>query len=128
MGNKSEPSSIRFDLEKLEFISKREGLEGRQRVVNFLFDDYWLRHKILPEYQKSAVALTTPPKTNTFSDEQKEKVVTKIKRSFGSYLELIKACEYDSEYENLGIEILAAEHLNDKEKEKLLFVIRSPKQ
>lgn len=43
---KSTPSGIRFDLEKLAFIQKRENLATKQKVVDFLLNDYWWKWKV----------------------------------------------------------------------------------
>lgn len=41
MINKTSPSGIRFDLDQLEYIKKREKLHTPQQVVNFLLKAYW---------------------------------------------------------------------------------------
>lgn len=38
---KTSPIGIRFDIEKLSFISERENLETKQQVVDFLMENYW---------------------------------------------------------------------------------------
>lgn len=41
MKNKSNPSSVRFDVEQLEYIKKRERLQSNQSVIDFLLKAYW---------------------------------------------------------------------------------------
>lgn len=43
---KSTPSGIRFDLEKLAFIQKRENVPTKQKVVDFLLNKYWWENKL----------------------------------------------------------------------------------
>ena len=38
---RTSPTGIRFDIEKLSFISERENLETKQQVVDFLMENYW---------------------------------------------------------------------------------------
>lgn len=38
---RTSPTGIRFDIEKLSFISEREKLETKQQVVDFLMENYW---------------------------------------------------------------------------------------
>ena len=42
---KKNPTSIRFDKEKMDFIKKQENLPTVQKVLNFLLDKYWWEHK-----------------------------------------------------------------------------------
>lgn len=44
--NKSNPFSIRVDLEKFGFVKYREKLESGQQVVDFLLNKYWWEHKM----------------------------------------------------------------------------------
>jgi len=45
--NKSKPSGVRFDLEQLDFIQKREPkLNTKQKVVDFLLNKYWWEQKV----------------------------------------------------------------------------------
>lgn len=41
MKNKTNPCSVRFDIEQLEYIQKREKFGTNQQVVNFLLKAYW---------------------------------------------------------------------------------------
>jgi len=43
--NKTNPSGVRFDIVKFDFIKDREGLKTGQQVVNFLMDEYYYRLK-----------------------------------------------------------------------------------
>ena len=85
---RTSPTGIRFDIEKLSFISKTENLETKQQVVDFLMENYWwtkksedkllsspikhtplskkevVEHEIKPkEQQKSNFTIDTRPKT-----------------------------------------------------------------
>lgn len=44
---KSNPVSVRFDLEKVEFVKTAENLKTSQNVVDFLLDKYWWERKSL---------------------------------------------------------------------------------
>jgi len=72
---KSAPSGIRFDIEQLEFIQKRESkLNTKQKVVDFLLNKYWWEqkvsltpnHKGLPPTSELR-PMVTPEKTYTIS-------------------------------------------------------------
>ena len=49
---RTSPTGIRFDIEKLSFISEAEKLETKQQVVDFLMDNYWWRN-VVPVTNKS---------------------------------------------------------------------------
>ena len=53
---RTSPTGIRFDIEKLSFISEREKLETKQQVVDFLMENYWWDKK------SEDKALTAPVK------------------------------------------------------------------
>lgn len=53
-GNKTSPTGVRFDIEKLDFVQKREKLETNQKVVDFLLNKYWWEYKVaVPTYKES---------------------------------------------------------------------------
>jgi len=53
MANRSNPTGIRFDIEKIEFIKQREKLKSNQQVVDFLMNRYWWEHKMpIPTYKE----------------------------------------------------------------------------
>lgn len=43
---KSAPVSIRFDIEKVDFLKEREGDKKYQQVVDFLLEKYWWENKM----------------------------------------------------------------------------------
>lgn len=127
--NKTQPTSIRFDQQKLDFLKKRENIKSPQKIVNFLLDDYWIRHKAL-ELVKGGNLLPLP------ADYQEVKNVgvlkpdgsvepltfnkQRLKRPFATLQALIMECNSFEEYEPLREEIEAADHLSQKEKAILL--------
>lgn len=44
--NKTKPTGIRFDIEKLELVKHREKLNTNQKVVDFLLNRYWWEYKL----------------------------------------------------------------------------------
>ena len=64
---KTTPSGIRFDIEKLAFIQKRENVPTKQKVVDFLLNKYWWEHKVAYPTAKEAPPLTL--KTDGMKDE-----------------------------------------------------------
>lgn len=71
-------TSIRFDPEKLEMVKKREKLATTQKVVDFLMDAYWWRHKLvsLPENDALAPKLiyVTPSKPKTQQEQYEDEI------------------------------------------------------
>jgi Uri superfamily endonuclease len=58
--NKTTPTSIRFDDDKLKYLKEKEKIESPQKVVNFLLEEYWIRNKIIPGEIKRIQDLTQP--------------------------------------------------------------------
>jgi hypothetical protein len=51
---RTDPSSVRFDREKLEFIMKRESLSSKQQVIDLLVNKYWWEFKMpIPTHKES---------------------------------------------------------------------------
>lgn len=46
---KSNPFSVRADIEKLGYLKKREKLQTNQSVLDFLLDAYWGIHHLKPQ-------------------------------------------------------------------------------
>lgn len=69
---KSGPTGIRFDLEKVDYIKKRENLTTNQQVVNFLTEKYWWELKIaLIKNEIEHSEIVVPDKTKKPIPEQK---------------------------------------------------------
>jgi len=68
MANRSNPTGIRFDVEKIEFVKQREKLKSNQQVVDLLMNKYWWEHKMpIPTHKetppmnlKESVAVSAP--------------------------------------------------------------------
>ena len=58
---KTTPTSIRFDEERLQLVMNQEKIQSPQKVVNFLLEEYWIRHKALEIVQGPLSATFMPP-------------------------------------------------------------------
>jgi hypothetical protein len=88
---KSKPSGIRFDLEQLEFIQKRESkLNTKQKVVDFLLNKYWWEQKIdaKPNHKGLPPEYDAPKIENPIHDESPMFSQPKINQYDAYYLEI----------------------------------------
>lgn len=69
MIHKTKPTGVRFDIEKLEFIKKREKLETNQQVVDFLLNSYWWQWKVATPTAKEC------PPIEKFRNELAEQMI-----------------------------------------------------
>jgi hypothetical protein len=67
--NKSKPSGVRFDLEKVEFLKKKENLNTFQKVVDFLLNKYWWEYKVAIPTHKGL-----PPSKDFYDAEKIDKI------------------------------------------------------
>lgn len=82
MAQKSKPTGIRFDLEKVNLIKEKEKLTTNQQVVDFLMNRYWWEHKLaIPTYKD------VPPLPNTILEH-------KIKEEEKGSSEIITVAQY----------------------------------
>ncbi len=97
-GNKTSPFGCRFDIEKLDFIQKRERLESYQKVVDFLLNKYWWEHKVATVTAKEAPPLSL--KNDKVFDEPPElpKPQIALKRTPAHWVELRRECGDADEY------------------------------
>lgn len=52
--NRTKPSGIRFDPDKLEFVKGREKLKSNQQVVDLLMNRYWWEFKLpIPNHKEA---------------------------------------------------------------------------
>lgn len=102
---KSKPSGIRFDLEQLEFIQKRESkLNTKQKVVDFLLNKYWWEQKIdaKPNHKGLPPEYDAPKIENPIHDEppmfQQPIKKIAIRRNPAQWVELRRECETAEDY------------------------------
>lgn len=101
---KSKQTSIRFDPDKLELVKKKEKLKTTQKVVDFLIDAYYWKHKFHITTLAEKVPYVTP-------------VITKT--PFEAYEQEIKNAGSRSELENTGRSIEMDNTLRGMEKTTL---------
>lgn len=101
---KSKQTSIRFDPDKLELVKKKEKLKTTQKVVDFLIDAYYWKHKFHITTLAEKVPYVTP-------------VITKT--PFESYEAEIRNAGSRSELENTGRSIEGDKTLRDMDKKTL---------
>ena len=100
---RTDPSSVRFDKEKLDFIMKKEKLTSKQQVIDLLVNKYWWEFKIPVPSHKESPPLTlkqnsdeTDVKPMPVSSENfKEKI--KIARSVAEIESLVAKASKDPE-------------------------------
>lgn len=118
MAKKTNPTGIRFDLEKVAFIKQREKLSSNQQVVDFLLNSYWWQWKIPIPTAKESPPLAL--KTETQRLPQPELIMPqKALKSFEQYREAKRECETIEQWEALKSEIEEASNLSFKQKQLL---------
>ncbi len=95
---KTRPTGIRFDIDKLTFIQKRENVPTKQKVVDFLLNKYWWENKV-----SHVTAKETPPlslKNDKAFNEPIELHKSKVtlKRNPAHWVELRRECSDADEY------------------------------
>ena len=123
---KTTPSGIRFDIEKLAFVQKRENLPTKQKVVDFLLNKYWWEHKTAVPTEKEAPPLAL--KVETVQDEPlsfdalKSQInpVTVGFKSFEQWQREKRECETEEQWEEIKAGIKAATNLTQKQKDLLI--------
>lgn len=72
MAQKSKPTGIRFDLEKVNLIKEKEKLTTNQQVVDFLMNRYWWEHKLAIPTYKGVPPLPKNIVENDIKEEEKD--------------------------------------------------------
>jgi hypothetical protein len=122
---KSTPSGIRFDLEKLAFIQKRENLSTKQKVVDFLLNDYWWKWKNPIVTAKETPPLTLkaePAETPMFSVKPQQSAnyaPIPLPVLMNSYFEKKRECQNAQEWADLSEKIDSDPRLNKQARQVL---------
>jgi hypothetical protein len=111
MKKRTDPSSVRFDIDKLEFIKKREKLTSSQQVIDFLMNDYWWKWKVPIPTHKEAQPIHLKEDNATTSFEP-----IKTGKSFGEYMKDKKELESEDDYIKFCEKIDADPYLSEKQK------------
>lgn len=114
---KTNPTSIRFDTEKLEFVKNKEGLTTPQKVVDFFLDGYWWRNKLnTGQPSISPPAHPIIPDIPMVSPYEAYKLDLTAAGSIEAIKKIVKASEKDSglaEWQKKQIETIGI-HLSQK--------------
>ena len=112
---KSNPSGIRFDLEKVQFVKDKEKLNTYQKVVDFLLNKYWWEFKVAkPTYKES------PPLE--LKEEIKSNPITPIKKplcQFDSYMLELKDSKTTEEVKKIMYLVKLDPDVSDIEEKNL---------
>lgn len=113
---KTTPTGIRFDIDKLAFVQKRENVPTKQKVVDFLLNKYWWENKIPTVTAKEAPPLSL--KTERVVDEPIELPKPKIalKRTPAHWVELRRECADADEFAQWLENLENDPHLTAREK------------
>jgi len=114
MANKSKPIGIRFDLEKLDFVKTKEGLNTNQKVIDFLLNDYWWKYRVAkPSYKES------PPLSLKEDDSIpiKNEIVKKQSKTIQQYVHDRMEINDPSDYDEWLSELESDEWLSSKDKQ-----------
>lgn len=106
---KSTPSGIRFDLDKLAFVQKRENLPTKQKVVDFLLNEYWWKWKVPTVTAKEVppMGLKTEVKDEPLSFDAMKANLSPVPAANNFYREM-DAAEDLQELEAIGRKIKAS--------------------
>lgn len=137
---KSSPTGIRFDIEQLEFVQKKEPkLTTKQKVVDFLLNKFWWEfkitkpsHKGLPPEELNDKLNFTTVTPESYDGKKLDKITYdepgqwqepkplsfKAPKTAAQYLELKRECETAEQWQELWEEINNS-HLSFKEKQIL---------
>lgn len=116
---KSSPSGVRFDLEKLAFIQKRENLPTKQKVVDFLLNDYWWKWKVPVATAKEAPPLALKVET-VIAPTPQAKVAVSAPKSFLQYQNEKRELECDEDYAKWLAAVNGDPFLSGKQKDLLI--------
>jgi hypothetical protein len=86
---KTNPTSIRFDVEKFDFIKESEKLGTAQKVVDFLLDKYWWETKTVKTTQMPPNGFDSATISKNVKDEPPKFIVPKISE-YEAYSEELK--------------------------------------
>jgi len=116
---KTTPTGIRFDIEKLDFVQKKEMLPTKQKVVDFLLNKYWWENKVPHVTAKEAPPLSLK---NTAAFEPPPVPAHKeiLLKSFDHYRLAKKELNDEEDWLRMKAEIEAAPNLTQKQKNILL--------
>ena len=131
-GSKTNPTGVRFDIAKLNFIKEVEKLETPQQVVTFLMEKYWLENKgfegfkgIIPEILEStAIRVDRQP---FCLDDLKKEVQKKManEKSVQQHMNEIADLQFEDEYKAKWAEIDSATNLTSHQKSILFTNIKA---
>ncbi len=138
--NKSNPFSIRVDLEKFDFVKKREKLDTGQQTVDFLLNKYWWENKLPhitakeapPLELKTMQDLTKPtneikpfeqPKTNFSIDNTNERGGFN-QSNYKYHLSKIEKLVFADEKTEYMEVVRNDKSLSDKDQEKLITALK----
>lgn len=113
MANKSNPTGIRFDLDKIEFIKQREKLTTNQQVVDFLMNKYWWGNRMPIPTHKEVPPIYLKQDSQLNLDEQPKLFKTKFE-----FLKSKRECESEEDYLDL-LKELDLSNLPEKEKREI---------
>ena len=116
---KSKPTGVRFDLEKSEFVKKREKLNTFQKVVDFLLNKYWWENRMPVPTHKEAPPLAL--KQEMVQEQPKQ--VTPPPKAFKTLLQY-KAekleLETQEQYDKWLAELNADQNFSQKQKDMII--------
>lgn len=111
MANKSNPIGIRFDLEKLNFVRVREKLGSNQKVVDYLLNDYWWRHK------DAVVSAKESPPLYLKKEEFVSQDSGEVQKSVSEWASERMAIETEEDYKLWSERLDACGYLSEKQKD-----------
>lgn len=114
MANRSNPTGIRFDIEKIEFIKQREKLKSNQQVVDLLMNRYWWEHKVATPTHKEVPPLELKKEfQETYSPpKQVEYEAASLPALMAKYFERKRECDNPNDWNAIVKEIDADPRLN----------------
>lgn len=117
---KTVSTGIRYKVDEVEFIKKREQLISVQNVFSFLISEYIKLYKV----EKPSVFQKPKDQLKEIGGEQ---IPTKKGKSFSKYLDEISDLQFDEEFRGKAAEIANDENLTGKQKDLLYLNMRQSK-
>lgn len=96
---KTSPISIRFDIEKLEFIQEKEKLNSAQKVVDFLLDSFWWQNRLAKQEpgEVKKEAAKPPPEPEKVSSQAAYLAEIKSANSIAEIKQIVATSAKDSD-------------------------------